>query len=684
MNSCLRHCITTFPHKKVFSMERITSISNHIKPKKLKILIANRGECATRITRSLRDFPQQLMQNYAEIFDSNGHIPEIECIGIKVGPDDAHCGQMDSTYGVSSYLSMDDICKVAVDHHVDAVHPGWGFLSESWQFVEMVQHMGVHFIGPSSQVIQILGDKSKAKELAKLCGIPVIPDAVGLDNLHHLLQKSGAIIVKPVSGGGGIGMKIIRSVDKLPSIYKQCQAEALAAFGSADLYAEVLVEKAWHVEVQILSKDGRAISLGSRDCSLQRRRQKVVEFAPSRISPPMLARLENDAKKMAAKSKYTGLGTWEFLVCDADYYFLEVNPRLQVEHTVTEHLIGMDLIHLQLLVTLFNLVPARSPRLTGHAIEARVCMERWIKGKPGMTLPTNSTLLNWQLPTSNGLYAVRVDTAAFPGYTPIIDYDSLLAKVIVHLPKGSFNNAVTVLASKLREFKIEGLETNLPSLIRLLETPRVLGSDFDTNFVEDNWDVYSFDQPIQTASMTSRDSIAVFSPMAATVLHVPTLGQAVQTGETLVILSAMKMQHLITSPRSGIVKQVHISTHQTVADGQVLVVIDQTDKQDEITETKTIVDLDKPRADLTRVQERWKRLQDAHRPVAVARQHAKGMALLLDKFWKCWSMLIRSLNLVRLPLLLNPHDVAMRIWWRIVPTMVLSLDWRESILLLDW
>ena len=496
-----------------------------------KLLVANRGEIAVRILRAASDAGVRAVAVYAD--------DEVGAMHVRRAPEAYGL----SGSGAAPYLDVEQMLAAAADTGCDAIHPGYGFLSENPAFARACARAGVTFVGPAVETLEILGDKVRARSLAQRCGVPVLPASSGpvtVDEAESFLAglgRNGAVVLKAVAGGGGRGMRVARSVAELRAAYPRCQSEARAAFGNGDVYVEELFGRARHVEVQILGDGaGNVVQLGERECSIQRRHQKIVELAPCpSLSPRVRTRLAADALRMAQEVGYRSAGTFEFLV-DADasasgdgsYAFIEANPRLQVEHTITEEVLGIDLVRAQLAIadgaTLRDLQLAQDqvamPR--GFALQLRVNTE--IMTADGNARPTGGAIGALSLPSGPG---VRVDTAAYAGMHTHPGFDSLLLKLVVH-STGTFADAVTRAARALSELEIEGVATNVPFLARLLASPRFLANRIDTTFVEDN-----------AADLVHEDEAAAISTVDPTTPapHAPRAGAKVDRDDPLAVLA---------------------------------------------------------------------------------------------------------------------------------------------------
>ena len=453
------------------------------------LLIANRGEIAIRIMRAAAELEMRTTAVYSDDDLHSLHTRKADhAIALKGA-------------GAKAYLDGERIIAIAKEAGCDAIHPGYGFLSENASFARRCGEEGIAFVGPRAEILELFGDKVQARAIAARCGITVMPGTSGatsLEDAKSFFQSLGggsSIMIKAVAGGGGRGMRIVHHLNELEEAYKRCQSEARASFGNGDVYVEQLMPRARHIEVQIIGDGSGAVShLWERECSIQRRNQKIVEIAPSPTLPPQVRdRLTAAAVKLAKEVRYNSLGTFEFLV-DATrgegepaFAFIEANPRLQVEHTVTEEITGIDIVKTQLLLasgkTLaeLHLTQQEIPEPRGFAIQVRINMESM--GADGNTKPSGGTLTAFELPSGPG---VRVDTFGYAGYTTNPNFDSLLAKLIAHSPSPNFADVVTKTYRALCEFKIEGVQANISFLQGLLRHPEFIGNRVYTRFIEDN------------------------------------------------------------------------------------------------------------------------------------------------------------------------------------------------------
>ncbi|MFF0826597.1 acetyl-CoA carboxylase biotin carboxylase subunit [Brevibacillus sp. NPDC003359] len=439
-----------------------------------KVLIANRGEIAVRIIRACQELGIRTVAVFSEA--------DREALHVELA-DEAYC--IGPTASKDSYLNMARIMTVALHTKADAIHPGYGFLAENASFAQFCQDCSITFIGPDPHAITKMGDKAVAKATMSQANVPLVPGTDGLiDDMDEALQVAGKIgypvIVKATAGGGGRGMRVAFDADELSKAIRQAQKEAETAFGNAGVYLEKYVEEPRHVEIQIMGdKHGNAVHLGERDCSIQRRHQKLVEEAPSPALDQTLREQMGQAAVAAAKAvSYHGAGTVEFLLDKhGQFYFMEMNTRIQVEHPVTEMITGIDLIKEQISVAAGNPLSFSQDdvKINGWAIECRINAENPAKN----FMPSPGKVINYLPP---GGYGVRVDSAVYPGYEISPFYDSMVAKLIVW--GTDRNEALARMKRALGEFVIEGVHTTVPFHEKLLEHPDFVTGNFATNFLE--------------------------------------------------------------------------------------------------------------------------------------------------------------------------------------------------------
>ncbi len=437
-----------------------------------KVLIANRGEIALRVLRACKEvgIPTVAVHSTA---DADAMHVRLADESVCIGPPPA----------AESYLNIPRLLAACEITGADAIHPGYGFLSENARFAEILEEHGITFIGPTSEHIRIMGDKIEAKATAKRLGIPVVPGSDGAitdeaQALRIARQMGFPVLVKAAAGGGGRGMKVARTAEDLDMALKTARAEAKAAFGDDSVYLEKYLEKPRHIEVQVFGDGkGNAIHLGERDCSLQRRHQKVMEEAPSpALNAEARRKIGSIVAKAMQKISYRGAGTVEFLYEDGEFYFIEMNTRLQVEHPVTEAITGLDLVIEQLRVASgAPLTLTQSDVVfSGHAIECRINAEnaRTFRPSPG-------TITYWHPPGGLG---VRVDSGAYQGYRIPPHYDSLIGKLIVHAKNR--NECLMRLKRCLSEFVVEGVETTIPLFSDLVQQPDIANGLYDIHWLE--------------------------------------------------------------------------------------------------------------------------------------------------------------------------------------------------------
>lgn len=446
-----------------------------------RILVANRGEIAVRVIRACREMGIESVAVFSDA-DRRARHTAMADHAVRIGPAPA----------VESYLSIPAILEAARSAGADGVHPGYGFLSESDTFAQACLDAGLAFIGPPPAALAAMGSKIAARQLAERAGVPIVPGGTPRDQSDAALRETAAavgypLLVKPSEGGGGIGMKVVRSEPQLLPAVAQARREALAAFGDGTLYVERLVQHPRHVEFQVIADDhGHAVHLFERECSIQRRHQKVLEETPSPALTPALRRRMGDAAvRLARAAGYRNAGTVEFLVDgagdDAPFYFLEMNARLQVEHPITEAVVGVDLVRAQILVAAGLPLPWTQDELRqrGHAFEARIYAEDPARGH----LPQAGRLALYREPAGPG---IRVDSGVIEGADVSVHYDPLLAKLVA---SGETRDIARRRAeAALRDFPILGVRTNVPFLLALLAHPRVVGGDVDTTFLDEEGD----------------------------------------------------------------------------------------------------------------------------------------------------------------------------------------------------
>lgn len=440
-----------------------------------KILIANRGEIAVRIIRACKELGIKTVAVYSDVEKDSLHV-RLADESVCIGPANAS----------QSYLNIPAILSAAEITDSDAIHPGYGFLSENYHFAEACVSSGITFIGPTPENIKLGGDKAKARQIMKRKGVPVVPGSDGPVTTDELAMKAAKkigfpIILKASAGGGGHGMRVVKEEKELEQAFYMAQREALTAFGNNELYIEKYVPDMRHIEVQIMADSkGNVIHLGERDCSIQRRHQKLIEETPSPIAlteKKIRKRIVELGVKAARAIRYRNVGTIEFIVDpEGNIYFMEMNTRVQVEHPVTEAVTGIDIIKEQIKISAgFPLEFKQSQiRFSGHAIECRINAE-----DPERFIPSPGKITFLSLPGGPG---VRVDTAIFNGYVIPSHYDSLIAKLIVHGKDRA--EALVRMRRALDEFMIDGVKTTIPFHKKVFNHPDFIKGEFNTKFVE--------------------------------------------------------------------------------------------------------------------------------------------------------------------------------------------------------
>ncbi|MDU9416626.1 carboxyl transferase domain-containing protein [Pseudomonas sp. zfem005] len=596
-----------------------------------RLLIANRGEIAIRIARAAAELGIPSVAVFAEDDAASLHLRKADqAVALK--------GR-----GAAAYLDMQQLLDAALANGCDAVHPGYGFLSENAAFARLCEGAGVRFIGPAADALDTFGDKARARELAQRCGVPLAAGsnrATSLEEARAFLD-SGPIMLKALAGGGGRGMRPVREAAELEEAYARCQSEARGAFGSDALYVERLIEQARHIEVQVVG-DGETVShLWERDCSLQRRNQKVIEIAPAPgLDPALRQRILDAALTLAGAVSYRGIGTFEFLVDDArgDFVFMEANPRIQVEHCITEAVTGVDLVQAQLRIAAgarlaeLGLAQPAAPR--GFAVQLRVNLETM--QADGSARPAGGVISAYEPPSGAG---IRVDGYGYAGYATSPSYDSLLAKVIVQ--GEDFPSALRRAYRALCEFRLEGVASNIHFLQNLLRRPELADNHVSTRFIEQH--IAALLAPQQAAhphlfvSGTSGQAVhnAVADvPAGCIALNAPSQGvlvsldvaegDAIAVGQAVAVLEAMKMEFVVKASHSGIVRALPVSPGDALFEGAALLYLEPAEVSGDAVASEESIDLAHIRADLAEVLERHAITRDERRPDAVVRRRKTG------------------------------------------------------------
>ena len=658
------------------------------------LLIANRGEIAIRIARAASDLG-------------------IRSVAIHSQDDAAslHTRIADGAYaltgsGARAYLDMDAVIAAAQASGCDAIHPGYGFLSERAEFAQRCAAAGLTFIGPRVEHLALFGDKARARAAARDADVPVlrgIDHSVGIDEARAFFlslasdgHSGGAMIIKAVAGGGGRGTRVVTRLNELDPAYERCRSEAKAAFGVEDVYVEAFIPRARHIEVQILGDlHGSIIHLGERECSVQRRFQKVVEIAPAPgLDDALRARIIAAAVRFARAVRYSNLGTFEFLV-DAStrsdeprFVFIETNARLQVEHTVTEAVTGVDLVQTQIRLAegvslaQLGLDDPAIARPRGYAIQARVNMESI--AADGTVRPSGGTLTAYEAPSGPG---IRTDGFGYTGYRINSEYDSLLAKVIGHAAGTDPAAAIARTLRALAEFRLDGVATNIALLRNILahadfaagaihtrwldehapslampndtarprfpptaETRSSNSSDATGGFAgarvnrRDPLALFDHDAKVKAEQHESIDddpvlqvaegpdgSIGVGSPIQGTIVAIDVkVGDHVRKGQPVAVVEAMKMEHIIAADRDGIVRAVTMAAGDVVREGFPIVYIEEAEVSGGVIAQSAAIDLDHIRADLQENIDRHAFTLDANRADAVAKRHARGYRMVRE------------------------------------------------------
>jgi acetyl/propionyl-CoA carboxylase alpha subunit/acetyl-CoA carboxylase carboxyltransferase component len=602
------------------------------------LLVANRGEIAIRIARAARELGLHVVMVHSVDDDRARHLD----FG-----DERHAlpGR-----GAAGYLDIEALVSAARETGCDLVHPGYGFLSESTAFSQACAQAGLTFVGPPPGALDLLGDKARARDLAGEHDVPVpagLGGPVGVEDARAFLETlgpGGAVMLKAIAGGGGRGTRPVRNAGDLATALKTCQAEAQASFGNPDLYVEELIEQARHIEVQVIAdRTGACMHAYERECTLQRSRQKLVEIAPSpTIGPEQRAALTDAALRLARASGVCGLATFEFLVRpDGRFVFIEANPRLQVEHTVTEAITGLDLVQIQLRLaqgaTLADLgLGRRDLPLRGMALQARINAE--IVSADGAVRPAGEPVTRFEPPTGPGL---RIDTAGHAGYRPNPAFDTLLAKLIVHSETGGFAGVLARARSALHEFRIEGCRTNRSLLEALLGRAEVRDGTADTEFADRIMaELVAEAARLDTAGQAHDEAGVDTGPAEAPVpedeqaVRAPTSGvvvsleaaadDTVRAGQPVLIIEAMKMEHEVAAPADAVLSGWRVGPGDPVMEGQCLATVRPVEGLETAAAEAQVYDPDHIRPDLDEVLSRRAELADASRPDAVERRRSRN------------------------------------------------------------
>lgn len=605
-----------------------------------RLLIANRGEITIRIAQSAAEMGIETVAIYSEDDAASAHVSACDHSAALMGR------------GSKAYLDYQQIIEAAVSNSCNAIHPGYGFLSENANFAEACATAGIQFVGPSVETLIALGDKAKARALAIECALPLTRGTDRATSLDEAVQffndlpNESSIMIKAIAGGGGRGMRPVSHQDDIEASFERCQSEALASFGNGDLYVEQKISAARHIEIQIIGDGhGNISTLGERECSLQRRHQKVIEITPSpSIDATLRSQLEAAAITLAKSLNYRSLGTIEFLVDSEtnEFYFMEANPRIQVEHTITETVYNTDLVAAQLAIangkTLdqIQLDQNSISAPVGYAVQARINLEH--ADQDGNFIPSSGKISRYQMASGPG---VRIDGCGHHGFVSSPYYDSLLAKLIVHSRSPDFTLAIQKASRKLAECIVDGIETNLDFLRNILERPEVISNKVTTQFLDQN--IHALIQPraihnAQQLADSSSDKaveaetpdewLAILAPMQSVVVSVDVaIGDSVIQGQTLAIVEAMKMEHVIAAPASGLVTRVNVCDGDAVFEQVQLLCLEVDGKNEQKISEHQQFEVDAIRQDLEEFLTRKAKTFDQARPEAVKKRHGKGMMM---------------------------------------------------------
>ncbi len=605
-----------------------------------RLLVANRSEIAVRVRRAADELGIATVLPYSR---DDADAPWLAGAAATVALDGV---------GPAPYLDVDAVVRAALDAGCDALHPGYGLLSERAELAAACEAAGIAFVGPTPQTLRVFGDKHAARELAVATGVPVIRGTGANPSVEEICALmdavDGPVVIKAVAGGGGRGMRVVAEPAEVAAALQRCREEAVAAFGVGDVIAEQALRHVRHLEVQVLGDGVAVVDLGERDCSVQRRHQKIVEIAPApALSDDARERLTAAARALASATAYRNAGTFEFLAGQSGFWFIEANARLQVEHTVTEEITGVDIVVAQLRLaggeTLADLGLTARPPLRGCAVQLRVNAETI--DAAGQVRPSGGTVRALSMPTGPG---VRVDTGIAAGWSVNPRFDSLLAKVIVRA--GSWSAARRRAGDALADLHLDGVATNaglLAAIVaddELLDPTRLHVTRLDERIaslaeVAEAWTPRragaggagagaagaSTAPSAGGAPVLGAGQVAVAAPLLGTVVTVHvSVGDTVRAGQEVAVLEAMKMQHGVVAPVAGVVTAVTVAVADTIDEGAAVVVLAEDAALGSAEEAGAAVDLDHIRPDLASVIARHAFGLDENRREAVAKRHASG------------------------------------------------------------
>ncbi len=639
-----------------------------------RLLVANRGEIAVRVLRTATELGIATAAIHSSDDALSDHIQHAQTAIPLEG------------IGPAAYLDIAQIIERAQEHDCDAIHPGYGFLSENADFARACEEAGITFVGPAPAALALFGDKARARTLAGARNVPVLTGtdhAVDLDGARAFFEQLDGrpMVIKAIGGGGGRGMRAIKDSSEIEDAFERCTREALSAFGNGALFVERFIPRARHIEVQIVGdQQGHVSHIGERECTIQRRYQKLIEIAPSpTLTEDLRQHITDAAVELASAGGYSNLGTFEFLVdadTNEDFAFIEANARLQVEHTVTEEVAGLDLVECQLRIAegvgLGELGIEEPPPLRGYALQARVNLERM--REDGDVRPSAGALRTFRPPAGPG---VRVDTYGYAGYAANPNFDSLIAKVVTRHPSSNFNDAVRRAQRALDEFQLEGPDSNLSFLQNILAHPEFIAGDVHTRWIDERIgelaasSANGTDASGQAAWAGAKVENQISDPLAAldffrqgagaasldvnrgleedrAGFHAPEIigppgteplrapiqgtiieilggeGDSVVAGQDIIIMNAMKMEHVLPSEIGGIVQEITVSIGDIIWEGHPLVFIEPADVGPAVDDGSGDIDLGYIRPDLQHNIDLHEALLDENRPGPVAKRHAKG------------------------------------------------------------
>ncbi len=596
-----------------------------------RVLVANRGEIALRVLQSAHDLNLKAIAVHCESDRFASHVLFSQGNSVEI-----------SGQGAAAYLNTSAILSAAQKFDCNLIHPGYGFLSESADFAEQMENAGITWVGPTVSQLRLFGNKLSARSQAVKVGLPILDGSAVLRNpgdLESYIRKcpsNKSFVLKAVAGGGGRGIRVIDAETDLEAAFLLACEEAKHAFGSGDVYIEEFFEGARHIEVQVVGDgNGQVEHLGERDCSLQRNRQKIVELAPAPSLPEeMRSQLFDGALSLARSVGYRGVGTVEFMVDPRSgrFYFIEVNARLQVEHTITEMLYGIDLARVQLQLALGekldDVLITKRDKPAGSAVQMRINAEKL--SSAGSFLPSTGVVSKFRAPLGIG---IRVDPGVREGFEVSGEFDSLLAKLIVHNLESDLSSLLRKGIRALSEFEVRGVDTNIDFLMELMKRQGVVNAEFTTSYIDEivkdsrkkGSEQERIGSDVRNSKIAGSGLVTIEAQLRGNVVKIPSEeDQVVSEGQTLLIVEAMKMHHEIKAPASGLIKRIKVHEGEVIDTGQPVIELAVDSRMNESIHSDDKIDLDDIRADLKEVIFRHSLVMDEQRGEAVAKRRKIG------------------------------------------------------------